>query len=514
MIRRSDVLIALETMDEVGLVEGLVRLQEARNSSVMMLVVEPSIPGKNLVGFIRQLSTDRSRIVVGVLSRRKQVVSAFGRALLASLPDVQKKLHFVEADPRSLRQTVDAAIAEKAYRSGQVLEIVAEGEVAAEYQRDISSWNSEVDNSVMVVRPMTVPQDDQDAIRKALSSQDLQSMHRVLDPHMFSDRSSLNLFKQAVGPLLHRPEPSVKEFSNLDERTINEFLTDVAPSRKEGQQLLTKLMKGSRALLSRRGLDIAGASYLGTGSNGSAWKLRDGRVLKITTDDAEARIGKLLQGMKLRHVSTVYDVWAFPDTYNGHRIYGLVTEEGLQKPTEGEREAFDDVIEILEDSYDGADLDLARGDIKKVLDGLMRSKMSNTVKAIALRGVKEFDLVGICSDLKRLRVLGDIHSGNFMARGDGTFVLIDIGTAGDETDNRPPDLELDDDVPDDRRPMVEMGSGSPASGMNGPMRMRSSNSSSWALGRFALKDPKNFIPEEDAEDEGHRGFDRIDQDRQ
>ena len=302
-----------------------------------------------------------------------------------------------------------------------------------------------------------------------------------------------------------------RSIMSMVDEVLREFLTDIADNEEDGVDLLNTIVMRNAGLLSSRGISVGGMQFLGAGSNGAAWKLRNGRVLKVTTDDAEAHVAAHIKGKRFKHVFTIYDVWAFPGQYNGHHVYGLVTEENLQKPSQVEQDEFDEMVEVLEHVSDEADVNI-EDDLRKVLQTLMAGKWSPSLKRKTLESVKKFDLPGMMADMKRLGVLADLHAGNFMRRSDGTFVIIDIGTGGDQESAKPPFLEdqnfFDIEVPslDDGR-LNEFGTGAPGSGANGPVQARASNSSSWASGQLALKDPRNHVPEDENEQEQDRALD-------
>src|SRR5690606_19476788 len=220
--------------------------------------------------------------------------------------------------------------------------------------------------------------------------------------------------------------------------------------RREALQVLSDVVSDNWDLLVDRGVDPDGLEYLGAGNNGVAWRLRDGRVLKVTTDDAEAHVASFLRGKRLKHVFMIYDVWAFPGTYNGHHIYGLVTEGGLERLTSHEKEELGITLKTLEGLYGEEDehgykesaYDLWAGDLRKVLTTMMEGDLPPATKRRVLAGVKKFQLNGILADMSRIGFSADLHTGNVMKRPDGTYVMIDIGTGGSDQENdRPPFLE-------------------------------------------------------------------------
>lgn len=471
-------------------------IKEQRENSTAMIVVPGSPPGRNICSLIRKMIADRSKLIV-VAMQGDLPPGAFERMLRASMPDVEKKLRVMDASGPSLADALNMAERNRHYRPSQALEVFCSSEQAPGFSQEVRDGSLKFDPTVITVRPIEIPRDDANDIKKAVESDDESAMHRVLDPHVFSDQDSLHDYSQA---LLHT------ELFAVIGSLVREFLTDIAKDKKSGVRLIVNIIEENWDLLEERGLDMDNLDFLGAGNNGAAWKTGDGRVLKVTTDDAEAHVAVHIKGKKFKHIFEVHDAFAFPGTYSGHYVYGIITESGLEKPSESERDDFDWMVELLEKVYDEADQDLYEGKLKKVLQAMMASQLEPQYKRRCLELVKEFDLPGITADIQRLGYAADLHSGNFMRRNDGTYVLIDIGTGGSQDSQRPPFLEGDpvSDIvvpPLDNRKLNEFGLGSGGTGAASPPSMRGSNSSAWASGKNALGAPRNNVPEEDDEDQ-------------
>lgn len=76
-------------------------------------------------------------------------------------------------------------------------------------------------------------------------------------------------------------------------------------------------------------LGVSG-EYLGSGTNGHAYKLSDGRVLKQTTDRSEAVNSKKLIGQNVEHLANVYNVYKLKENEN---IYIIILEYIPQSPS-------------------------------------------------------------------------------------------------------------------------------------------------------------------------------------
>lgn len=252
-----------------------------------------------------------------------------------------------------------------------------------------------------------------------------------------------------------------KQDIGMLESVIREFLTDIASTEEEGAQKLKELVIEHRLLLKKRGIDVSGAKFLGHGRNGSAWRLKNDKVLKVTTDDAEAEVANHIRGKKLERVYRIDDVFAFPGKYGdgGHIIYGIVQEGGLEKPSEQERDEFDRTVEALMSTYGGSwETDaLSTENFGGAIEALVADKERKTAeKREVLESIKKFGLHEMVKELKKLGIsFADFHSGNFLKRGD-TFVVVDLGTGGeDQHDSRPSLVGVDESLVKEDEPVTK-----------------------------------------------------------
>ncbi len=495
----ADILEMARCYGPVALAEAIAALNEnGRENTTVMVVVQANPPGKNVCSFIRNTIADKSKLIVvaqpGTLSSGN-----YERLLRASMPDCEKKLRVMDAGS-SLADAVNSAERNRHYRPGQALQVFCSNDLALSFKQEISAGSLKFDPTVIQVTPVEVPSDDTAAIQKACNSDDLAALHRVLDPHMFSDSASIPEYQKAV-----TQSESIK--SLVDRALTVEFLTDLHDDPEIAKAQLVQVIKQNIKLLDDRGINVRRGKYLGTGNNGSAWQLTNGKVLKVTTDDAEAHIASHVKGKHFKHIFTIDDVWAFPGKINGHIVYGLITEGGLNKLSDEESEEFDWLIEMLADLYKGAEKQLYSGNLKPVLKGMMiHPHIDPRNKKHALELVKKFDLAGICADAKKIGYFVDLHSGNLMKRANGVYVVIDMGQGGSGQERAKPPL-IGIDATDEevilgtgilgKKQMNEFGTGSPGSGANGPAQMKGSNSSAWAGGMMVLLDPEDNIPTDD-----------------
>lgn len=276
-----------------------------------------------------------------------------------------------------------------------------------------------------------------------------------------------------------------------------EFLTDLSSNRREALQMLSDIASENWELLLDRGVDMEGARYLGAGNNGAAWELADGRVLKITTDDAEAHVASHLKGKKFKHIFTIFDVWAFPQTINGHHIYGLITESGLIKPSVDEQQEFQAMSDVLIRVEEAMGRPMEEN-FRNTLRYMMADPdITPQEKQATLLAIKRFDVTGMMADMKKVGFATDLHDGNFMKRADGTFVVIDIGTGGSQESAKPPFEEGSLDL---EGLLHEVGVlGAPQAGPRS--QLRNSQSSAWASGKMVLANPQDHVPVDYEEDD-------------
>lgn len=431
--------------------------ESGRENSVAMVLVPGDPPGKNVSSFLRALAVDRSRlIVVGV--RQVGRPGSFERMLRASLPDCDRKIRVIEAD--SVVEAINSAEKNRHYRPSQALEVFCDHAAAEAFSRDRAAGRLDIDPTVISVRPVRIPSDDPADITRAVSSDDETAMHRVLDPHLFSDAAALADYRSALST----------------EGVIREFLSDIAPSRDLAIRHLDDLL--AREL----GDSHRDLQYLGTGRNGSAYRSPDGLIMKVTTDPIEARAAGVLAGHTTDHLGEIYAIFPLEEGI------WLIVQEDLAELPVGLREELDLAVEVLE-AAGGLDF-LNSGDFPRALSSLMEfTRVERGLAAMALDAMQRFDVADMCYELSTFGLTGDFHSGNVRLRGDRP-VLTDLGTPGADVG------------------MVrEFGTGGPGSGANGPVTMRGGNSSSWSSGGGALKQPQNHVPEDDNESERDRALD-------
>lgn len=455
-----------------------------RQNSTAMVVVTAEPPGKNVCAMIRRLVGERTKLIVAA-QPGPLAPGNFERLLRASMPDVEKKLRIMDVG-KSVADAVSSAERNRHYSPSQALEVFCDQQLARNFSQEVADGSLKFDPTVIMARPTEIPSDDMEAILKAVQDEDLAAMHRVLDPHLFSDQDALRnykdaLFGQGTGLFTVDGEseaPSKKEsILRLFEsaQTIQrEFLTDIASSRELGMAKLDAILKAEL------GDHFDELEYLGTGRNGSAFRTPDGLIIKITTDPQEAASAERLQGERCEYIHHIHEVSQVDE-----QVWVILQEGGLEKLPHEYVEEFDIAMEIIETI--GAGHALRMGDADEVKEIMVRSGHTDLCMLVA-EIMKKFDVGGMLREVRQFGLSADFHSGNIMMRG-GRPVLTDLGTHG----------EGQKGIHVDGRQVSELAS-SPST-TPGPLMMRGSNSSAWAGGRMVLSNPEQHVPEDENDKE-------------
>lgn len=445
-------------------------LVEAAENSTAMVVVPGEPPGKNVTGLIRNLVANRTKLIVVAQPGRLSPLD-FERLLRASMPDVEKKLRIIDGGD-SIVDSVNSAERNRHYRPSQALEVYADPQLAAGFSQAVSDGSLGFDPTVIQVHPTEIPTDDLEALVGAVKDDDLDSMHRTLDPHVFSNQDALRTYKEVLG--------------TQTESVVREFLTDIAPSRELGIATLDAILRHEL------GDDFASLEYLGSGRNGSAYRMPDGLILKVTTDPAEADSAEKLVGLECEYIHRVHSVDQIAE-----QVWVLVQEELESLPAQYAEE-FDLAMEILETI--GAGHALRAGDAHGIKEVMMSCEHPDLCVLVA-EVMRKFDVGGMLREVAELGLSGDFHSGNVKLR-EGRPVLTDLGTPGADPH----------DVKKVKRRVIrqvsELGGVQAAPQAGPPANMRGSNSSAWAAGKAVLSKPDQHVPEDENANERDNALDQ------
>ena len=184
-------------------------------------------------------------------------------------------------------------------------------------------------------------------------------------------------------------------------------------------KLTHDVVRANASILQRHGLTPGKA--LGSGANGTAYELADGRVIKVTFDATEATSSNHIAGKNLLGVVRIFAVWRAKFSPHGKAFF--VVQERLQPVDKRLKKRFDAMIKSLKD-----------------VGVVFRGSSWDDIVSKALRGpdemldvVNELEQLGFDQIIDSLDAAGvrfhDWHSGNIMTRGDGGIIVIDLGVS-------------------------------------------------------------------------------------
>jgi hypothetical protein len=202
--------------------------------------------------------------------------------------------------------------------------------------------------------------------------------------------------------------------------------TGVRPDSEDGLDpsicgdYIQKYMKSLKA----HGIDADGAHMLGNGLLGTAFRLRNNTVLKITADMSEARAAKHIVGKKFKNVYNIFSVLQFSDE-QAFALHQEYLEKGKVQQIETDYQMKSAFYDIKEDQRLNGDVSDERIKLMVTDAGLRKSQDQQLfykfLKDIA-NGLKELRSVGIDFD--------DYHLGNILYRKSTShYVLIDLGVS-------------------------------------------------------------------------------------
>lgn len=212
------------------------------------------------------------------------------------------------------------------------------------------------------------------------------------------------------------------------EETSDEKRAKRRAEREERIKNVQSAIQMNVSVLNKHGLMPVKA--LGRGSNGVAFLLRDGRVMKITTDKNEAQASYRMQGRKSKNVVSVDQTFRLKNT----DVYGIVQEK-LVPLSEAERrllghafEVLDHFIEDLPEGYKvyGSGWD----NFQKKLSGLSDDTYSTSDVMSALRTLSRFKIPQMVDELHSRGIMFfDYHVNNVMKRPYGSYIITDLGVS-------------------------------------------------------------------------------------
>ncbi len=258
--------------------EAIAALQEQRENSTAMVVVQATPPGKNLCAFLRKMLGERSKLIVAA-QHGDLAPGAFEQMLRASMPDVEKKLRVMDVPGTSLGDALNMAERNRHYRPSQALEIYCSAEQAPGFTREVRGGHLNFDPTVIMVRPTQVPSDSADDIRKAVGSGDDAALHRVLDPHVFSDQDAVHEYSRALTESIWSP---------MDESDPHALLDIAIDAKMEGDPAADDLFRRATDIqllrLSQRSDRYSARAKKGSKEIIALHRLLDDMIKKVQPD--------------------------------------------------------------------------------------------------------------------------------------------------------------------------------------------------------------------------------------
>lgn len=213
-------------------------------------------------------------------------------------------------------------------------------------------------------------------------------------------------------------------------------------NEKDAREILTK----NAEKLAKKGIDVSKAKALGKGTQGTAFDIGGGKVLKVTKDAKEAQASNKIKGQKLKYVANILDVFRFKDV----NAYGILQEK-LSPLSDSEKKDFNQKLvwtglpvwlksantwdDAIEKVFNYVEKKKAKGDVQSPEGKRIIQWTDQFVDSLE----SEYNVKGSWEELKGKGVsFSDYQADNLMKRG-SEFVLIDIGLS-DVTGGTEPDV--------------------------------------------------------------------------
>ncbi|MHB8407977.1 MAG: 2'-5' RNA ligase family protein [Acidiferrobacterales bacterium] len=195
-----------------------------------------------------------------------------------------------------------------------------------------------------------------------------------------------------------------------------------AKSRANPRVAASVLEDFADALVNRGYYISSDDKVLGTGTQGVAFLMGDGNVLKVTQDETEARASQNIKKKKLKHIVNIYDVFQLGDS----GWFGICQEK-LTPVTSAEGKKFHDAIIHFESCVGDENYDMPWEQLKS--EAVRIATKDNTLERTqtAIQTLESFQFPDIIGELADQEIeFMDYHGGNLCKRGTD-YVLIDLG---------------------------------------------------------------------------------------
>lgn len=455
-------------------------LEEGKADRVALIYGRFQPPDRDSVEVIRKAARTHDKVVVALADSQRPTVDEplsydlRVAVLKASLPDFESKIETYRVTGGSLPDMVkEIYMGEDSTLEPKIAtDVYVPTDVARAFRGQLASYKDDdgFDPSLFVVSP------DQ-KLDGRLSKATLSGlMDRGVvaasdyDPHVVSSGRLEELEDRMRDETIAARRGGVQVESVFKPSVGGKTTATSAPSEHFDRGRADAVMdRVSEQLAARKGIVTTKLRYLGAGQMGAAYDMGDGRVLKVTTDESEAKTAFGLLGKQLKHVNTFHDVFKFPTdagkTLGDTETYYGIIQDKLEPLEKEEARRYDEAMRAVfsmekEDDPEGVVKSLATQGwdqfviaFEAAITREVQTETQNTAftpvvrKAVAKRMQyfrsiwEEYQMPEIVRDLRSMGVqFADFHSGNVMKRGD-TYVINDLGKSKSPAQADPPMLE-------------------------------------------------------------------------
>lgn len=472
--------VKTESFDPHSLLEWK-RLLEGPADRVAVVAAGLSPFSARQADFVRRVANSVDKVVL-VLWAGAGASGASPELVRASLRDVDRKVE-VAIMPRtdSLLGSLEGLMDKSpALRPGASFELYVPGDDVDDAQTQMKSSGVFGDAPVVVrpIDPKIAGVDRQAA--DVLRTGDVEKAKSVFDPHLFSDPEEA---EEIISGLASKGR--VEGFVSRVSAVILEDLLDVG-----GEDGIRSVLGANATQLKlKKNVDVEKVRVLGSGQKGTAFLVRPGTVLKVTTDEKEARSSVMVKGKTLRHIARIYDVFRFGKTPGTTEpVFGIIMEE-LEPLSESDAAELNRALMLIRDMEHGPEGDqvleaLANGRFDEMV-GMLRQIWTREMSAEAgspaakrrvaqqveakiqelQRAMDQYKIPDMVKELTQSGVeFADFKAENMGKRSDGTIVVFDLGASRTQG-GQPPVFEVsmagDPGDRQTRRPSVGKGRAEP-----------------------------------------------------
>lgn len=343
---------------EKKIVETVVNsLTEAVADSVCVTIGTFQPFHKNQAKVIRDLAKKYSKVII-FLTGIKQEKNSFSFNLMKdlmwkSLPDISSKIEIYKAEING-KETNDIPLLinrivvnfNSSLEPGITANIVVEPNMVDIVKKQVASSKNKLDGfnpSLFVVQSFSALANDSNTEKLSkqsffdtLKSNNKDAVKKLVDAHLLTDENSFDELYDRMKKEIGIEEVKIKEVK------IKEAISDL----KDGEGSIFRTLEANRERLLKK--NIKTWTRLGSGKMGTAFDVGANKVIKVTTDNKEARISNGLKGKNNQHIVKIFDVFKFDEKVFKDKVpmYGIIQEK-LEPLSQQEHDEFN----ILKDAW-------------------------------------------------------------------------------------------------------------------------------------------------------------------